>query len=186
MELLVSTDEFFHQVVTDALEAHKVRLQDTTEYYVVNLLTRYTAERVDDEPLALKLAQVGLAEPYERVRLLKEVGDTALYLCGFFAESLSRRWVSVEYYMELGGAAYGQLARTGRLVSALLRSVCDELAACFPQVVKVLAQARSRLNLSSSANILRLYEQWTSTRSEFLAQRLRAAGFILPAPGQAC
>jgi hypothetical protein len=184
MELLISTSEFFHEVVTAALKTHKMRLQDTTEYYVVNLLTRYTAEPVDDEPLALKLAQVGLAEPHERVRLLREVGDTALYLCGFFAESLSRRLVSVEYYMELGGSAYGQLARPSRLVSDLLRGVCDELAAHFPRVVQVLSQARSQLNLSSSANVLRLYEQWTATRSEHLAQRLRAAGLIVPPPGE--
>lgn len=185
MERLSSTSEYFHEVVTAAIAENHLRLQEATEHYLVNLLATNTAARVDDEPLALKLAQAGLAEPQERARLLREIGDTALYVCGFFAESLSRRLVSVEYYIDLGGSAYHQLARAGRSVSGLCRGVFDELAAHFPRLVEVLSDARARMNLNTSINVLRLYEQWTATRSEFLARRLRAAGIILPTPGEA-
>lgn len=183
MERLTSTSEFFHEVITAAMAEHDLRLQETTEYYLVNLLAENTAARVDDEPLALKLAQAGLAEPPERARLLREIGDTALVTSGFFAESLTRRMVSVEYYIDLGGSAYRQLARAGRYVSELFRGVYAELASHFPRLVDVLGEARGRMNLNASVNILRLYEQWLETRSEFIARRLRAAGFILPTPG---
>lgn len=183
MERMTSTSEFFHEVVTAAMAEHDVRLQETTEYYLVNLLTENTSARVDDEPLALKLAQAGLAEPPERARLLREIGDTALLTSGFFAESLSRRMVSVEYYIDLGGSAYRQLARAGRSVSDLLRGIYAELASHFPRLVDVLGEARARMNLNTSTNVLRLYEQWLETRSEYIARRLRAAGFVLPVPG---
>lgn len=180
MELITSTTDFFQQVVGAAMTKHDVRLQDATRCYLINLLTERTASRVDDEPLSLKLAQARQAAPLEQLRLLQQTGDTALYLCGFFAESLSRRLVSVEYYIELGGAAYGQLARAGTLVSALVCGVFDELAAQFPRLVGVLAETRNSLNIHSSRNELRLYKQWLETRSEHLGNRLRSAGFVLP------
>lgn len=180
MELLTSTHEFFHQVLRSALTSHALTLRDTTEFYLVNLLAEGSDTADIDQPLSLKLAAAEQVDGPERVRLLKEIGDTALYLCGFFAESLSRRLVSVEFYMALGGTAYGHLATTGRTVSELLRTVFDELASKFPRVVELLSDARSQLCIHSSTNILRLYEQWLQTRSEHLARRLRAAGLILP------
>jgi hypothetical protein len=180
MELLTSTHEFFHQVLRSALSTHSLTLRETTEFYLVNLLSESRETAALDEPLSLKLAEAEQAAGPERVRLLKEIGDTALYVCGFFAESLSRRLVSVEFYMALGGAAYGHLASTGRTVSELLRAVFDELACKFPRIVELLTDARSQLCIQSSANVLRLYEQWLHTRSEHLARRLRAAGLILP------
>lgn len=184
MELITSTSDFFMQVVSDALRKHDVRLQDATCSYLVNLLTEQTVARVDDEPLAIKLAQADQADPIDRVRLLKETGDTALYVSGFFAESLSHRLLSVEYYVELGGTAYRKLVSTGRLVSDLVRGVFDELAEQFARLVAVLAEARSDLHIHSSNNGLRLYEQWRQSPSESLAQRLRGIGFLLPAPGK--
>lgn len=180
MELLTSTHEFFHQVLRSALATHSLVLQDSTEFYLVNLLSEGSGTSLDDQPLSLKLAAAEQACGPERVRLLKEIGDTALYVCGFFSESLARRLVSVEYYMTLGGTAYGHLATTGRAVSELLRAVFDELACKFPRIVELLSDARGELCLQSSTNVLRLYEQWRTTRSEHTARRLRAAGLILP------
>lgn len=184
---MTSTSEFFREVITAAMASHSVRVQEATEFYLVNLLAEHTVAQVgaDDEPLTLKLMQAGAAEPEERARLLKEIGDTTLYLCGFFAESLARRLVSIEYYIGLGGSAYAQLARASRSVSALFQDVYGELAERFPVLVEVLSEARGRMNLNTSTNVLRLYEQWRHTRSEFLARRLRAAGFVLPTPREA-
>lgn len=180
MELLKSTHEFFHGVVRDALSAHQLTLNDQTEFYLVTLLAERGEGCDMNEPLALKLAQAEGAEPHTRVQLLREIGDTALLVCGFFAESLARRMVSVEYYMSIGGTAYYSLSHGCRAVSSRLRSVFEELAEKFPHVVELLSDARAELSLQGSTNILRLYEQWMQTRSEHLARRLRAAGLILP------
>lgn len=180
MELISSTSDFFQTVLREAIAKHDVKLGAVTESYLVNLLAEKTVVHGDDEPLGFKLAQADTAEPLERVRLLKETGDTALYVCGFFAESLSRRLVSVEYYMDLGAAAYRRLVRCEKLIGELVRGVFQELAAHFPRLVEVLGEARSHCALPSTTSPLDLYTQWRKTGSEHLAQRLRAAGFRLP------
>jgi len=180
MELLKSSHEFFAGVVRNALSAHPLSLHDQTEFYLVQLLAEGGEHSDLDEPLSLKLAQAEGAEPHTRAQLLREIGDTALYVCGFFAESLARRMVSVEFYMSLGGTAYYSLAHGGRAVSALLREVYGELAEKFPHLVELLSYARQELALQGSTNVLRLYEQWRQAPSEHLARRLRAAGLILP------
>jgi len=190
MELISSPSDFFMTVLREASAKHEVRLREATELYLVNLLTEHatatTTTCAFDEPLTFKLTQTDLAEPLERVRLLRETGDTALYVCGFFAESLTRRLLSIEHYMDLGVVAYQKLVRAEKLVDELFRGVFHDLAALFPRLVDVLIEARSRFGMQaqSTTSPLELYEKWRKTGSEHLAQRLRAAGFILPTSGE--
>src|SRR5256885_16377593 len=89
--------EFFHEVVTAAIKNQGVDTSEPTEFYLVNLLANYTKSPVDDAPLGLKMAQSVFQAPDERARHLREVGDTSLYVTGFFSESLERKLVDVDY-----------------------------------------------------------------------------------------
>lgn len=180
---IASVELYFHEVLTAALSAENVRVKDATEYYLVQLLCNYTSAPLDAEPLGIKLAQAAEAEPLLRVRLLQQVGDTALATSGLFEESLSRRTISAEYYVGLGRAAYAQLATTPRLLSTLLRDACDELAERFPHLVSVLLCVRGSINLCVPADVATLYERWLATGSRFLEQRLRSSGVLIPRPG---
>jgi hypothetical protein len=117
------------------------------------------------------------APPEERVKSLKEIGDTSLYVSGFFGESLARRLIDVDYYVTMGGAAYGQLARLAR-GSELFREVYDELSRKFAQFVRVLHEIRKGMNFAASTNLIRLYEEWVKTGSEWLEERLRETGIL--------
>ena len=64
-------------IVTAALKNQGVDTSETTECYLVNLLSTFIKAPLDDEPLALKLATCVNASPDERIRQLKEVGDTS-------------------------------------------------------------------------------------------------------------
>lgn len=180
MELHRSIRSFFHEAVVDALKAQGVAAAEPTEFYLVNLLCAYMhAEQLDEEPLALKLAQASTATPETRARVLKEVGDTSLYVSGFFADSLTRKLVDVDYYMTLGGSAYGQLAgmTTSTRTTELFHEAYDELAEKFARFVAVLNEIRSRTNFATpSTNLIRLYEEWVRTGSEWLEKRLKATG----------
>src|SRR5438270_1895890 len=90
-----SVAEFFHEVLTAAIKNQGVDTSEPTECYLVNLLATFTKAPLDDQPLALKLASAAYASPDERVRHLKEVGDTSLYVSGFFSDSLQRKLVDV-------------------------------------------------------------------------------------------
>ena len=194
--LAASVDEFFHEVVTDALEAVDLDASEPASWYLVGLLGEFTRARLTDEPLGMKLAQPG-EDPCERVRNLKKVGDTSLYVAGFFAESLTRSLVDVDYYVGLGQSAYSQLARSlhgaprgQRSTTWPLRSgsaapiseVYQELAAKFPRFVDVLAAVRKRvsiLELGATPDIGRLYEIWLRTRDEWVEKKLKEAGLLV-------
>jgi hypothetical protein len=178
--LATSVDDFFHEVVTDALSAVDLDASEPAGWYLVGLLGDFTTARVSDEPLGLKLA----AAPDrgdQRVRTLKEVGDTSLYVAGFFAASLTRSLVDVDYYVGLGQSAYAQLARSlGPRKS--IGEVYEELADKFPRFVDVLAEVRKRVTiaeLNATSDIGRLYDIWLRTRDEWVEKKLKQAGLLV-------
>jgi hypothetical protein len=178
--LAASVDEFFHEVVTDALSTVDLDASEPAGWYLVGLLGEFTRARPTDEPLGVKLASAG-ANPGQRVRTLKEVGDTSLYVAGFFAESLSRSLIDIDYYVGLGQTAYCQLARSlGARKS--IGEVYEELAAKFPQFVDVLAAVRKRVTiaeLNATSDIHRLYDIWLRTRDEWVEKKLKQAGLLV-------
>lgn len=178
--LAASVDEFFHEVVTDALTAVDLDASQPASWYLVGLLGDFTKARLTDEPLGLKLA-VMVEDPGERVRNLKQVGDTSLYVAGFFADSLSRSLVDVDYYVGLGQSAYAQLARSLG-ANKSIGEVYEELAAKFPRFVDVLLEVRKRTHLAElnqTTDVGKLYEIWLRTREEWVEKKLKAAGLIV-------
>jgi hypothetical protein len=160
-----------------------------TEFYVVNLLADYAHPQtstlpqapIGQEPLAIKLCQASQSHtPDEQLRLLKDVGDESLYVSGFFGESLTRSLVDVDYYINMGGAAYGQAARLIRIAPHGDRfgDVFSELADKFPQLVDVLGEVSGSNATTTQAGVLRLYERWVRTRSEWIGRKLRASGLL--------
>lgn len=175
-----SASEFFHEALTQAIKNQGVDASEPTECYLVNLLATFVKAPVDDEPLALKLATAVFASPEERVRHLKDVGDTSLYVSGFFSDSLQRKLVDVDYYIRIGGAAYGELARyfRGYRRSEVFGEVYDELGAKFPRFVDVLAEISETTSMTSNVGVVQLYERWLRTGSEWVARKLREKGVI--------
>ncbi len=172
----VSVEEFFHEVLTEALERADVKATEGAEHYLVGLLGEFTKARITDEPLSLKLAHAQ-GDPVARVKALKEVGDTSLYITGFFAASLENKLVDTSYYMRLGEAAYRELsAHLSR--SSSVSGIYRELSAKFPCFVDVLGDVRTRIDLAQS-DVMTLYEQWLVTRSEWIEKRLRELGVLV-------
>lgn len=182
--LAASVDEFFHEVVSDALTAVDLEASQPASWYLVGLLGDFTKARLTDEPLGLKLATPA-EDAGTRVRNLKQVGDTSLYVAGFFAESLSRSLVDVDYYVGIGQSAYAQLARS-LAASKSIGEVYEELADKFPQFVDVLAEVRKRTHiaeLNQTTDVGKLYEVWLRTRDEWVEKKLKAAGLLVD-PGK--
>jgi hypothetical protein len=177
-----SVEGFFHEILAGALDRQGVEASGPTEFYLVGLLGEFAKARIPDEPLSLRLVGTSGADAGERVRALKEVGDTSLYLTGFFADSLERKLVGVDYYKDLGQAAYRELAH--RLTTSSVGEVYQELAGKFPRFVDVLAEIRRHTTFLNQ-DVVRLYREWLRTRSDWIEQRLRALGVLVqgPAPG---
>jgi hypothetical protein len=177
-----SVSEFFQEVVSQAIRNQHVDTTTVTECYLVNLLATYATATLDGEPLGIKLAQAANAAPDERARQLKDVGDTSLYLTGFFGQALERKVVgpSIDYYIQVGGVAYGELARYFRLYREAREfvDIYEELGNKFTQFVDVLAEISEQTSVSSPASVVQLYERWLRTGSDWMERRLRQHGVV--------
>jgi hypothetical protein len=182
MDLTATVEGFFHDEVDRAFRDKGLPSGTMVEHYVVQLLAAYAAHGIADAPLALKLAESLEAAPRERRRSLREIGDTSLYVSGFWADSLSDKLVDVDYYIEMGGSAYGELARGGvGWTGDPLGVVYAELAENFVRFVEVLAiVSRRTTRPATNEDVLRLYRSWQRTGSRSAAARLAALGVVPP------
>ena len=193
--LVVTTpQEYFRDLLSEALSRQQVAVQPDTEFYLVNLLsqflssdrlfTHHDGETRDTEPLALLLAK-SLDSPREtQIRTLRELGDVSLYMSGFFTDSLSRLPVDLNYYVQMGGSAYAKVAELCR--GATLAQLYAELSEKFRACVEVLSEVAEVTAVASNAGVVRLYEKWVQTGSVRLAKRLGEQGVMpsfVPAKG---
>jgi hypothetical protein len=174
-----SVEAFFQEVLVGALDRQGVEASEPTEFYLVGLLGEYARARLPDHALSLRLVEIH-SDAGERVRALKEVGDTTLYVSGFFSDSLQRKLVGVDYYRDLGQAAYHELAR--RLQASSVAEVYAELSGKFPRFVEVLMEVRRHVAFASQ-DVVHLYEEWVKTRSAWVEERLRALGVLVSGKG---
>ncbi len=173
-----SVEGFFHEVLGEALGQAGIQVSPEAEYYLVGLLGEFANGRISDEPMALRL--VGAEDTGQRVQALKEIGDTSLYVSGFFAESIGRQLVDVEYYMGMGGAAYRELSQ--RMCGSSVADVYAELSGRFPAFVDVLGRIRSQVSFAGD-DVLSLYQEWMRTRSDWIEEKLSDMGVLVtPAP----
>jgi hypothetical protein len=186
--------EWFREAVTDTLSLRHLSVRPETELYLVELLTGYVSserlfvEQPDgtlaEEPLALILLRAMAADRRQRAAHLKRLGDTSLFVSGFFGDSLARSAVDGGYYRAMGERAYGALADGQR--SPTLAGLYAELSRRFEAFVDCFAEIAELADLESNRGLLRLYERYLLTRSERVAEKLRARGVALFAgPGPA-
>jgi hypothetical protein len=184
---VVSLQEFFKDSVAAAMVKQGVEADDHTAYYVVNLLTLFARHEALYEhsktgpglqPLALLLAEAAAAPDRDsRNAVLRRVGDTSLFVAGFLGDGFARKLVDIDYYIDMGGAAYGHLS-AGIRGTAHGRALCDvfaELADKFRDFVDVLTEIRTCAS-AAAIDVLRLYEVWLRTGSPRAARVLREHG----------
>ncbi|GEJ55532.1 hypothetical protein [Anaeromyxobacter diazotrophicus] len=177
-----SAQEYFKELVSDSLAQRRLRVREATEFYLVNLLAERlhggAARGAPDEPLALMLKRALEGDREARYRNLKQLGDTSLFVSGFFGDSLARSLVDVDYYIAMGERAYDALSGEPRGPSGA-QLLFAELAERFPQLVDLLAEIAEQSELRSNRGVLRLYERFLATGSERLARQLRERGVAL-------
>ena len=171
-----SAVEYFKELVDAAIARQNIGVGELTTFYVVQLLATFLERPVDDSPIGLQLARALHAAGAEQRATLKQVGDVSLFVSGFFSDSLRRKLVDVDYYVNIGGSAYGALSRQA---DDTFSPVFAELADKFVAFVDVLSEVSERSSCGSNADLLRLYERWLRTGSPRSGQLLVERG-VLP------
>src|SRR5436190_4798173 len=157
-----SAVEYFKELVDGAIAHQGIAANELTSFYIVQLLAGFL-QRCDahrGEPLALQLAQALDSGGMKQRAGLKQIGDASLFISGFFADSLRRKLVDVDYYASIGGFAYHTLSLDERDTLAL---VFAELGNKFVSFVDVLNEVSERSSCGTNADLLRLYEKWLKT-----------------------
>jgi hypothetical protein len=193
--LLVSTEslpQYFRELLAGAMAHQKTALNQVTEFYLVDLLARFSDARelyttrqdgsLDQEPLAFQLQRALEGTREERIAALRKLGDGSLYVAGFFGDSLQRRTVDLDYYIAMGGSAYGTLANMTRLgpASGAFVDLYEELCRKFTGIVDLFCEVSERVAVTTNKGVVRLYERWIKTGSERLTRLLAEQG-VLPA-----
>lgn len=184
-----SLKEFFKTVLDEVIQRQRVVIAELTEFYLVNLLTEFAMAdklfsqqeegRKDHEPLAMLYHRALQQDREERIRTLRRLGDVSLYKAGFFAGSLQASAVGPDYYIQMGGTAYGQVAQLSP--PAGFADVYRELGAKFRALVEVLEEISARgMVQGGPSGTLKVYETWVRTGSNKLEKVLVDAGMLLP------
>ena len=182
--------DYFRTSIDDVIAKQGVELDPHAAHYVVNLITLFarSEELYEDDgeiyglrPLALMLADAADARsPDHRNQTLQRIGDVALFIAGFFIESLQHKAVDVDYYIHMGGNAYGSLSEEirGTFMGNAFADVYRELALKFQVLIDVLNEVRDGAQHGSDANIMRTYEIWRKTGSRRAERLLRQQGIV--------
>ncbi len=182
--------DYFRMSIDDAIAEQGVDVDPHATHYVVNIMTLFSrsdqfyqddGETYSLKPLALMLADAADAPSTEqRNQTLQRIGDVALFISGFFVESLANKAVDIDYYMTMGENAYGSLSEEvrGTFRGNAFADVYRELATKFQILIDVLQEVRDSARAESDVNLLRTYEIWLKTGSRRAENLLRQQGIV--------
>lgn len=178
--------EFFRSRIKNAMDGMGVEASEMAEFYLVNLLGEYhessklfslEGDGPVMKPLALLLKQAQEGDCRQQREYLKRLGDTALYVAGFFTDYIHRSLVSLDYYISMGGGAYGTLSTLAR--QKQFQELFYELAIKFAVFVDVLADVAPWSKHIDNRYLVRIYARWLESRDERLKEILEREGISI-------
>lgn len=189
-ELLETQDAkgFFQECLNELIEQRSMDVGDHSVAYVANMLTTFirsdrfyewTPDGPTLTPLALLYAEMQNTKTRRhKQQVLRRLGDVALFVSGVFAESFKRKPYDVDYYIGMGGAAYGSLAEfmDSGIGSQTNSRMFAELSGSFAEFAEILGELCEPTEIQNDKDLLRCYELWRRTGSRRAAEKLRAAG----------
>ena len=179
--LILDATDYFREKVAQAVKECSVESHPMVLNYLVDLLKFYVnadnlyeksseGEKKADKMLVERWLEASSAESNAKKGLLKQLGDSSLYMSGFFGDSFKSKIVDIDYYAEIGGMAYGSLA--AHTEKPNLASIYIEFSQRFLKYVDVLTFISQRVFIQSEEDILRLYDRYMATGSDLAKKQL--------------
>jgi hypothetical protein len=113
-----SLQVFFYDQLQEVNRKFLTPLPNETIYYSSLVMDNFGLSKkyfeivegkVREKTLGIKLLESTHMSKEKQKRILKDVGDTALIVCGYFSDSLNKKIIDVGYYQQLGQTAYSRL-----------------------------------------------------------------------------
>lgn len=97
----------WYALVNEAQAATRLILNELTESYLVFLLMRFSqTTQLMESVIALDFLESMQTSGKRQVNLMRDVGDKSLLFCGLFPGMAEKRHVRLDYFTEMGQAAY--------------------------------------------------------------------------------
>lgn len=194
--LFISPEQHFSEALKEAFEQRKVKSFPHLETYLIHMLKHYLDSRNLFAPQSTHgevsenshlnsrppetLAEMYLlamnSEPNRKKEIMKTLADRSLYLAGFFGDSLQKKLVDIDYYSEMGAAAYFNLSTWTK--EDHLSEVYKTFSHRFVEFVEVLSYMSEKSAVQADQNVLRLYDKYLKTGSEAAREKLNQMGII--------
>ncbi len=184
--LLMSPEQHFTEVLQEACKKRKIKSFPLMETYLVHLLKHYlnsknlftpfqndSTEKPPDTLAEMYLSAMN-AEPPKNREIMKILADRTLYLSGFFGDSLHKKTIDIDYYADIGSAAYQNLATWTK--EDTVAAIYKTFASRFFDYVEVLSYISEKSSIQTDQNVLRLYERYIKTGSEQAREKLSSMG----------
>lgn len=129
----------WHALVNEAQAATRLILSEGTESYLVFLLMRFTqGPKLIESIVALDFLDSMHKPRTMQMELLRDVGDKSLLFCGLFPGIAKKRHVSLNYFSEMGQAAYSTIGGLERKPKAELYLQLSEQFSTLQQVLQAM------------------------------------------------
>ncbi len=188
LKLTVKPEEFFQERVAKAIGNQKIALSSEVEFYLVRLLCDFISPNevetangqfsVFDVPLTLLLKEALESPAAQKLKIYKVLGDTSLYISGYFQDFFNSKTFDMSYYVQLGANAYENLSNLHREKMPPQSGVFVDLSKNFSRLVDIVAEVAEEINPAKDTNLLSLYERWTKTQSDRLRRKLENSGIV--------
>lgn len=187
--IFISPEQHFAELLKEACAHRNFQILPASETYILNMLNHYIdsrnlfsplildqeSERLPDTFAELYLTALNSDDPKNRT-YMKILADKALYLSGFFGDSLQRRSVDIDYYMGIGASAYSNLAAWTK--EETTAAVYSTFSKKFIDYADLLSYISDKSALQSEQNILKLYERYVKTGSDLARDKLAELGVV--------
>lgn len=109
---------FFFDGLSELNKKSLCPVPESIIYYSSDVLDKFalsqdffdsSSGKVREKILGLKLLEATQLNKDEQKKVYKDVADMSLVVCGYFAESVNKKIVDIQYYSQIGKMAYTQL-----------------------------------------------------------------------------
>ena len=153
----------WYRLVLDAEEVTQQQLSEDLENYLVLTLSRFSQRpEMVNTIFALSYLNGVSMSGKERYNRLRDIGDQCLLFAGFFPEQAEKRLVSFGYFVQLGRAAYHEIANAQKEEQAEL---FGQLVLNYVEVLRVLHAIRG-MDSAKEVSPLLAMEIWQRTGNE--------------------
>ena len=176
----------FSELLAGALHGARIQPSPMATAYLIELLDERVFGSHDGLEGAETLAEALLAARQDcgmaRIRRMRGLGDHALFVSGFLADSLARSAVDANYYRQIGCSAYVDVVSglRGQGEAGTWTRLYAELSQRFGEFVDLLSEVGDQTRPGRRRNLLSVYERYLRSGSAQDRDRLIRNGLLPP------